>query len=141
VVPPSLKAGIAILKLNNGAANASPVVVTLVSIPPVITGLQNAAAVPIAAANAPQPGDSLTLLVTGLAPAGTTIDPKTVRVTVGGVTRMAAVVSEVGTSSTYQVQFTLDASVPTGAQIPVTISVNGKTSLPIFIPINPPSGN
>jgi len=141
VVPPSLKAGIAILKLNNGAANASPVVITLASIPPVITGLQNAAAAPIAAANAPQPGDSLTLLVTGLAPAGTTIDPTTVRVTVGGVTRMAAVVSEVGTTSTYQVQFTLDASVPTGAQIPVTISVNGKTSLPIFIPINPPSGN
>ena len=133
VVPPSLKPGIAILKLNNGTTNASPVVVTLVSTPPAIVGLQNTAAAPIAAANAPQPGDSLTLLVTGLAAAGATVDPTAVRVTVGGVTRMAAVVSEVGTTSTYQVQFTLDPSVPTGAQIPVTVSINGKTSLPIYI--------
>ena len=141
VVPSALKPGIAVLKLNNGTTNASPVVITLVSTPPAITGLQNAAGAPVAAANAPQPGDSLTLLVTGLGSAGTTIDPTTVLVTVGGVTRMAAVVSEVGTTSTYQVQFTLDSSVPTGAQIPVTVSVNGKTSLPVFIAINPPAGS
>jgi len=140
VVPSALKPGIAVLKLNNGTTNASPVVITLVSTPPAITGLQNAAGAPVAVANAPQPGDSLTLLVTGLGAAGAAIDPKTVLVTVGGVTRMAAVVSEVGSTATYQVQFTLDSSVPTGAQIPVTVSVNGKTSLPIYIPINPPPG-
>jgi uncharacterized protein (TIGR03437 family) len=140
VVPTALKPGIAILKLNNGTANASPVVITIVSTPPAITGLQNAAGVPVAAANAAQPGESLTLLVTGLGPAGTTIDPTTVLVTVGGVTRMAAIVSEVGTTSTYQVQFTLYPSVPTGVQVLVTVSINGKTSLPILIPVNPPAG-
>ena len=141
VVPSALKPGIAILKLNNGTTNASPVVITLVSTPPAIAGLQNTAGAPVAAANAPQPGDSLTLLVTGLAAAGATIDPTTVLVTVGGVTRMAAIVSEVGTTSTYQVQFSLDPSVPTGAQIPVTVSINGNTSLPIYIAINPPAGS
>lgn len=137
VVPPSLKAGPAFLKLNNGTANAYPVVVTIVSTPPVITAVQNAAGAAVVASTAPQPGNQITLLVTGLGAAGTTIDPTTVQVTVGGVTRMAAVVSEVGTTSTYQVQFTLEPSVPTGAQIPVTISVNGRTSLPVYIPINP----
>jgi len=139
VVPSGLKPGIQVLKLNNGSANASPIVVTLAGIPPAITGLQNATGAAVAAANAPKPGDTLTLQVAGLAAAGATIDPSTVLVTVGGVTRMAAVVSEVGTTSTYQVQFTLDASVPTGAQIPVTVSLNGKTSLPVYIPINAPA--
>ncbi|HLM98794.1 MAG TPA: IPT/TIG domain-containing protein [Bryobacteraceae bacterium] len=137
VVPSALKPGIAGLKLNNGTTNASPVVITLVSAPPAITGVQNSAGAAVAAPNAPQPGDTLTLLVAGLGAAGTTIDPTTVHVTVGGVTRMAAVVSEVGTTSTYQVQFTLDSSVPTGAQVPVTVSINGKTSLPVYIAINP----
>jgi uncharacterized protein (TIGR03437 family) len=144
VVPPALKPGIAVLKLNNGTTNASPVVISLVSTPPAITGVQNAAGAPVATANAPQPGDSLTLLVTGLGAAGATIDPTTVLVTVGavgGVTRMAAVVSEVGTTSTYQVRFKLDPSVPTGTQIPVTVSINGRTSLPAFIAINPPAAS
>ena len=36
-----------------------------------------------------------------------------------------------------RVQFKLDASVATGAQVPLTISIDGKTSLPIYIPITP----
>jgi len=35
------------------------------------------------------------------------------------------------------VQFKLDASVTTGAQVPLTISIDGKTSLPVYIPIVP----
>lgn len=138
VVPSSLNPGQAVLKFSNGSSNAYPIVVTLVSVPPVITGVEGASGAPVAAANAPQPGNSLTLLVTGLAAAGTTINPTTVQVTVGGVTRIAAVVSEVGTTPTYQVQFALDPSVPTGPQIPVTVSINGETSLPAYIAINPP---
>jgi uncharacterized protein (TIGR03437 family) len=143
VVPPSLKPGATILKLNNGTANAYPVVVTLVAAPPVITAVQDSEGSAVGATNSPQPGDRLTLLVTGLVTAGATIDPTTVHVTVGGVSRMPAVVSQVGNTSTYQVQFTLDASVPTGAQVPVTITINGKTSLPVYIAINPApsSGN
>ena len=125
------------LKLNNGTTNAYPVVITIAAAPPVITGVQDADGAGIAASAAPQPGDSLTLLVTGIAAVGATVDPTTVRITVGGVSRMAAVVSEVGNTSTYQVQFTLDPSVPTGAQVPVTITTGVKTSLPVFIPINP----
>ena len=138
VVPPSLKPGLTVLKFSNGTNNAYPVVVTVASAPPLITGVKNAVGAAISATNTPQPGDSLTVVVAGLSAAGTKIDPTTVQVTVGGVTDMAAVVSEVGTTSTYQVQLALDPSVPTGTQIPVTVSINGKTSLPVFIPINPP---
>ncbi len=137
VVPATLKPGPAVLKFNNGTTNAQPVVITLVATPPVITGVQNAANTPVAAATAPQPGDTLTLLVTGLGPAGSTINPTAVQVTVGGVAGMVTVVSEIGTTSTYQVQFVLGSGVPSGSQIPVTVSINGETSLPFNIPINP----
>ncbi len=137
VVPAGLNPGPQILKLNNGATNAYPIVITLVSVPPVITGVQDSSGNSVSASNATQPGNTLTLMVTGLAAAGATVDPTTVQVNVGGLNVTPAAVSEVSTTSTYQVQFTLDPAVTTGAKVPVTISINGKTSLPVYIPINP----
>ncbi len=138
VVPPGLNAGPQVLKLNNGSMNAYPIVVTIVAVPPVITGVQDSTGNGISPSNATQPGNTLTLLVRGLAAAGATVNPATVQVNVGGLNITPAVVSEVSTTSTYQVQITLNPAVPTGAQVPVTISINGKTSLPVYIPINPP---
>jgi hypothetical protein len=47
---------------------------------------------------------------------------------------MAGSVTEVSGTS-YLIQFTLDPAVPTGAQVPLTISIDGKTSLPAYISI------
>ena len=138
VIPASLKPGPAILKLNNGTTNAYPVVISIDPAPPAITAVQNASHANISASNAPLPGDKLTLLVTGLAAAGTAVDPGRVHVTVSGLDIPAATVSQVANTATYQVQFTLDPAVTTGAKVPVTVSIDGRTSLPAYIPINPP---
>jgi uncharacterized protein (TIGR03437 family) len=143
VVPAGLSPGPQILKLNNGTANAYPIVITLVSVPPVITGVQDSSGNSISASNATQPGNTLTLVVKGLAAAGATVDPTIVQVNVGGMNITPTAVTEVSTTSNYQVQVTLNPAVNTGTQVPVTISINGETSLPVHIPINPlpASGN
>jgi hypothetical protein len=35
------------------------------------------------------------------------------------------------------VQIKLAATVATGARVPVTVTIDGRTSLPFYIPINP----
>jgi uncharacterized protein (TIGR03437 family) len=141
VIPASLKPGPAILKLNNGTTNAYPVVISIDPVPPVITAVQNASHANISGSNAPLPGDKLTLVVNGLAAAGASVDPSRVHVTVGGLDIRVAIVSQVSNTATYQVQFTLDPAVTTGAKVPVTVSIDGRTSLPVYIPINPAPGN
>jgi uncharacterized protein (TIGR03437 family) len=136
VIPESLKPGPAILRLNNGAANAYPVVVSIDATPPTITAVQNTSNVNVDSSHPAQAGDKLSVLVTGLADPGANIDPGRVHITVGGVDSAAALIAQVS-DTTYQVQFTLDPAVPGGAQVPVTVSIDGKTSLPAYIPIGP----
>jgi len=141
VIPAALKPGPAILKLNNGADNAYPVVVSIDPAPPVITTIQNNAKANVDTAHAANPGDTLSLLVTGLAAAGSTVDPHRVHVTVGGLDMPATTVSP-ASGATYQVQFSLDPSVTSGARISVTVTIDGSTSLPVYIAINPaPAGS
>lgn len=140
VIPASLKPGPAILKLNNGTDNAYPVVVSIGAAPPVITAVQSAAKTSVDLAHAANPGDTLTLLVAGLANSGSTVDPKLVQVAVGGMNLPVSTVSAASDTS-FVVQFTLNSAVPSGAKIPVTISINGTTSLPVYIAINAPAGS
>jgi len=143
-VPPTLQPGPAVLRLNNGTTKAYPVVISIDPVPPSITAVQDSSRKNINAANPANPGDMLNLLVTGLAPAGPAVRPTHVHVTVSGLDIPAGSVSP-SNNSTFMVQFRLDPAVATGAQIPVTVSIDGKTSLPVYIPINPlpgtPSGN
>jgi len=57
-------------------------------------------------------------------------------VTAGGVDIPAAIVQP-GLGNVFQVQFKLAATVSTGARVPVTVTIDGRTSLPFYIPINP----
>jgi uncharacterized protein (TIGR03437 family) len=100
----------------------------------VITAVENASNATVGASNAPQPGDKLTLLVTGLSAAGTSVDASLVEVTVGGLGIPATMVS-VDSNGVYRVEFTLDSAVSTGARIPVAVFTGGRTSLPVYIPI------
>jgi uncharacterized protein (TIGR03437 family) len=136
VVPASLHSGPAVLRLNNGSTNAYPVVVVIGPTPPSITAVESASNVSISATNPAHPGDVLNVQVTGLAAAGTAIAPGQVHVTAGGLDTMAATVTELN-DTTYVVQFKLDPRVAPGDQVPLTISIDGKTSLPAYIPIVP----
>lgn len=135
-IPASLKPGPAILRLNNGAANAYPVVVSIDAAPPTITAVKNSSNVNVDASQPPQAGDKLSVLVTGLADPGANIAPGRVHVTVGGVDSAAAVITQLS-DTTYQVQFTLDSAVAAGEKVAVTVSIDGKTSLPAYIPVGP----
>ena len=135
VVPASLKPGPAILRLNNGTTQAYPVVVSIDPVPPSIASVQDLSNSNLGPNNPAQPGDVLNLLVNGLAAAGTAIAPGRVHVQAGG--RETAAGSVTPSGSAYTVQFKLDSSVATGAQVPLTISIDGKTSLPVYIPIAP----
>src|SRR5258708_30107977 len=136
VVPASLKPGPAILRLNNGTTQAYPVVVSIDPAPPSITSVHDLSNSDLGPNNPAQPGDVLNLLVNGLAATGTAIAPGRVRVQVGGHDTAAGSVNPANGSS-YTVQFKLDSSVVSGAQVPLTISIDGKTSLPVYIPIAP----
>jgi uncharacterized protein (TIGR03437 family) len=136
VVPASLQPGPAILRLNNGTTNAYPVVVVIASAPPSISSVQSVSNVNISATSPAHPGDILNLQVTGLAAPDADVAPSRVHITVGGDDMPAGTVTEVNAKS-YLIQFTMDQAVPTGAQVPLTISIDGKTSLPAYISIAP----
>jgi uncharacterized protein (TIGR03437 family) len=136
VIPASLKPGPAILRLNNGTTQAYPVAVSIDPVPPSIASVQDLSNSKLGPNNAAQPGDVLNVLVSGLADPGSAIAPGRVHVKVGGLDTPAGSVMPAN-GSAYTVQFKLDASVATGAQVPLTISIDGKTSLPVYIPIAP----
>jgi uncharacterized protein (TIGR03437 family) len=136
IVPASLQPGPAILRLNNGATNAYPVVVVIVPGPPSIGTVQSASNVNISASNPAHPGGILSVQVAGLAAPNTVVAPSRVHITVGGDDIPAGSVTDVNAKS-YLIQFTLDQAVPTGAQVPLTVSIDGKTSLPVYISIAP----
>ena len=136
IIPATLRPGPAILRLNNGSRDAFPVVISIDATPPVITAIANASNASGAPAHGTQPGDELNLLVTGIAPPSSPVDPQRVHVIVGGLDIPAAVVSAADNGA-FQVRITLPASVTTGQRVPITISIDGKTSLPLYIAINP----
>ncbi len=136
VIPASLQPGPAILKLNNGATQAFPVVVSIDPVPPSITAVQDLSNSSLGPNNPATPGDVLNLLVTGLADPGSAVAPGRVHVKAGGIDIPAGSVAPAN-GSAYTVQFKLDSAVTTGAQVPLTVSIDGKTSLPVYIPIAP----
>jgi uncharacterized protein (TIGR03437 family) len=136
VVPASLHPGPAILRLNNGTTTAYPVVVAIAPAPPSISAVHSVTNAIISATNPAHPGEILNVQITGLAPSDAAVAPGRVRITVGGDDMVAGNVTEVNATSSV-IQFTLDQAVPTGAQVPLTVSIDGKTSLPAYIPIAP----
>jgi len=136
VIPAKLQPGPAILRLNNGTTSAYPVVVTIVPAPPSISTVQDVSNVNISSTNPAHPGDILNVQVTGLAAHDASVAPGRVKITAGGDNIPAGSVTEVN-GTAWLIQFTLDQAVPTGDQVPLTVSIDGKTSLPAYISIAP----
>jgi hypothetical protein len=137
-IPKDISVGPAILRLNNGTLDAYPVVVSLDPAPPIVYAVQNAAAVKVAGAVAAHSGDTLTAAVVGLDDSGSAtpgpVDPSNVHMIVGGVDQVATTVA--GPYGTlYLVVFKVPDAVPTGDAVPLSASVNGRISLPFYIPI------
>jgi uncharacterized protein (TIGR03437 family) len=79
------------------------------------------------------PGDLLNMQVTGLADAGAVLAPSRVTVNVGGMDIPVVQIAPIG--SGHQVQFFLPQNVTLGAQVPLTISIDGRVSAPALLTI------
>jgi hypothetical protein len=125
-IPASVPIGTAVLNLNNGATAGYPVVLQIDAPPPVIAAPSSAKA-----------GSTVTLTAKGL-DAAVISDPSRVTVTEGGVNIPTFTIQKAPDgSSALQIQFTLAASIA-GNQIPVTISLDGQLSMPVYINVAAP---
>lgn len=132
-VPTNMAIGLAVLRLQSGDESSYPVLVAIDPPPPVITAVINSSAG--SSGRPARVGDLITLAVTGLAEPGANIAPGTVRITVGGVEHQPLSVRPGPQADTHFVVFTLGQGVPAGPQVPLTVSVGDRTSLPWYLAI------
>ena len=120
------------MTLNNGTANAYPVVVNIDTVPAGINAIQNAAGNYITSTAPAHQGD---LLIVSLSNFG----PGNVQVGVGGVLHNALQVTQ-PIPGLYQVGFLLNANEQVGQAQQLVVYLNGRSSYPATIPVATPSG-
>jgi uncharacterized protein (TIGR03437 family) len=132
VIPTGFPIGPATLNLNNGSANAFPVLLQIVNPPPAITGVTNVSGVPVGAGNSAGASDVLDVLVAGLDPA-VEANPSRLQVTVSGLTMPVLEIAP-ASNGQFQIQIILTQSFA-GAQVPLAVAVDGTSSAPFAITV------
>lgn len=130
LVPASLSPGPAILKVQQGGDSSLPVVVQVDAPPATIAGFTAFPNTTIDVNRFARPGDTLTVSLTGLLDG---VNLARSIVTVGGIDHPAVFVGVSNGAS--QFQFVLSPLVTPGAQVPVTVTVDGQVSAPSGLPI------
>jgi uncharacterized protein (TIGR03437 family) len=144
-IPQSLASGPATMSLNNGVANAYPVVVNIDPQPAAIAAIQNSSGAYIDAENPAVQGDllivTLTNLNTGAAQNATTIAPSRVQISVGGTLHnpLPNPITPFAPGS-YQISFLLNANEAVGSAQPLILYLDGRSSYPATIPVANPDG-
>jgi len=134
VIPAGVSTGPAVMTFQNGATAAYPVVVQIDPPPPVIANVVSASGAALGGSQAAPPGDTITLVVTGVDPAVLS-NPSRVAVAEGGVSIPSFTMTQAQDGSgDLLIQFVLTASV-SGLQVPVTVSLDGDLSMPYYITI------
>ncbi|MGH9720953.1 MAG: IPT/TIG domain-containing protein, partial [Bryobacteraceae bacterium] len=132
-VPPNLPAGPAVLRVANGSETVS-VVVQIEPLPPEIRSITAAGNVVLDATRPARPTDMLLMTVSGLGETGSLILMGQLGIKVGGVDHAAIFVAP-GLPGMHLVQFIVSAQAPAGPLVPVTVSIAGRTSAPMYIPV------
>jgi uncharacterized protein (TIGR03437 family) len=139
VIPAQTPTGPVKLDFNNGATRAFPVVLQIDPPPLGIANVLSATAVALGAAQSATPGETITLIATGLnqaQAAAVVLAPIRIGIAEGGVSIPVFTVQQAqDNSGDLLIAFVLDASI-TGQQVPVTVTLDGDLSLPYFININ-----
>ena len=129
-IPAGVPLGPAVMTLQGGL----PVVLQIDAPPPSIAGAATAAGVALVAGQTAAPGDTITLIVTGMDPAVVSA-PNRVGITEAGVSIPAFTIQLAQDGSgNLLIQFALAASI-TGQQVPVTVSRDGDLSEPILMDV------
>ncbi len=145
-IPQSLASGPSTLNLNNGVANAYPVVVNIDPQPAGIAAIQNSSGAYIDAANPAIQGDllivTLTNFNTGAAQNATAIAPSRVQISVGGTLHnpLPNPITPFAPGS-YQISFLLNANEAVGTSQPLIVYLDGRSSYPATIPVANPDGS
>lgn len=130
-IPASVAVGVAVLQVESAGEASYPVAVAIDPAPPIITAVINASAG--ATSRAARAGDLIVLTVSGLGEPGVAVAPAAVRITVGGVEHQALSVTPGPQPDTHVVVFMLGAGVPPGPQTALTVSLDQRTSLPVYL--------
>ena len=132
VIPAGFPTGPATLNLNNGSANAFPVILQIGNPPPAISGVTNVSGVPLGASSSVGMGDILNVLVTGLDPT-VPANPSRLQVTVSGISMPVLGIAP-ASNGQFQIQIILTQSFA-GAQVPLAVVVDGSSSAPFSITV------
>ncbi len=136
-VPGGLLPGPSVVQLLAPDGTSIPSVLMQVDPPPPgVTSVLNSFGQQIGASQPVKPGDPVTVIVAGLADAnGSLPAASTIHVNVGGVDQIANTISSMGGQGYCQLQVTLPANLPNGAQTPLTVAVGTRVSSQYFINI------
>jgi uncharacterized protein (TIGR03437 family) len=134
VLPKDLKPGPNVLKLSNGSETAT-IGVQVATTPPKIFGLVSSAGTAVDALHPAKAGDNLTLTFADDSASSVAGDGN-VRVSVGGVDHTAfAAPKQIEGTNQYDLQFTLSSSVAAGTEVPLILTIDGRTSIPVQIAV------
>jgi uncharacterized protein (TIGR03437 family) len=132
LVPDGFATGVATLSLNNGSADSLALAIEIDPAPPAITAVTYYSGLAVDSGSPATVRDILSVHVTGLDPA-LLADSSRLVVTAGSVPMLVAgIVQGTGGESVIQVLLTQP---PYGAQIPITVWVDGSCGASVSIPI------
>lgn len=130
-IPAGLPARPTLVRITTPGGSAV-IAISIDPVPPEIASVTLAGGAALDAAKPALPGDMLVIAVTGLVESGTPA-PQRVAIKVGGVLHQAVEITADG--SKHLISFVLLPSVPAEKQIPLVISINGRTSNAVLIPV------
>jgi uncharacterized protein (TIGR03437 family) len=130
LIPPDFPTGLAVVKLNNGAAAANPVLMQIDAPPPVIVKALSVSGTNYDATHFAAAGDTVNVVVTGM-DAG--IAPSRLQVLVSGVAMPVFSIQSLG-GGQVQVSFVLTQGFGS-AVVPLALSVDGSSSAPFMVAV------
>jgi len=103
------------------------VAIDIAPLPASITAIQSAGGNAFSISNSASGGNEVDVFLSGFASPSAIILPSQVSINVGGVNLPAVAVNATG-NGLFEVRFVLSNLVPTGAQTPITVYLNGNSS-------------
>jgi len=138
-VPEDLPPGPAIVRLQAGDVPIPPVFVRIDTAPPVIVAIVDGDTV-VDVTHPARPGHRLVVVASHAGEAGAEVAAERVKLTIGGIDhRIASAAQPVAEhAELHQFETALSSLLEPGVEIPVVISVDGRSSQPVMIAVTEP---
>jgi uncharacterized protein (TIGR03437 family) len=133
LIPSGTPVGPAQLRLDANGDRGLPVVISIDAAPPQINAVLASFAQAVDATHPLHPGDMLILQVSGLADPGVFVALNRLTVNIGGVD--IPVIQETSIAGATQLYCMVPGTLPAGSQVPVTVSIDGRVSTPVTVPV------